>query len=310
MVLVAFRSFSVFWTQLLVLVLLIPAFLVGYEFSICAIFQNEAPYLREWIEFHKLQGCQHFYLYNNRSTDNFFQVLLPYLYAKEVTLIDWPYTFKPGDHDGWLAVQCGAYKHCIGNYGRDNVWVGLFDIDEFLFCPDGQKLPIFLRQYLSYGAVCAHWRVFGTSGVEEIPQNKCLIEVLTKCNLPGDAINCFFKSIVRPPHVANIDTAHMGILKNGFFTVNADGETMAELWNTNHTPKYDKICINHYFSRTKKFFRERKKPSEEKRNRSGEVQDIEAYNQCEDTKILQFVPALRERLGYSFSQKFSQNSTK
>jgi hypothetical protein len=33
--------------------------------SICAIFRHEAPYLREWIEFHKLIGAERFFLYDN-----------------------------------------------------------------------------------------------------------------------------------------------------------------------------------------------------------------------------------------------------
>ena len=43
----------------------------SYNVSACAIFQNEAPYLKEWIEYHRLIGVEHFYLYNNGSTDNY-----------------------------------------------------------------------------------------------------------------------------------------------------------------------------------------------------------------------------------------------
>ena len=32
--------------------------------SICAIYRDEAPYLVEWIEFHRLVGVEHFYLYD------------------------------------------------------------------------------------------------------------------------------------------------------------------------------------------------------------------------------------------------------
>ena len=46
-----------------------------YLLSICAIFKNEGHYLKEWIEFHKLQGVEHFFLYNNNSTDDYEQVL-------------------------------------------------------------------------------------------------------------------------------------------------------------------------------------------------------------------------------------------
>ena len=38
-----------------------------YNVTICAIFKNEAPYLREWIEFNRVVGIEHFYLFNNNS---------------------------------------------------------------------------------------------------------------------------------------------------------------------------------------------------------------------------------------------------
>ena len=37
-----------------------------YNVAICAIFKNEEPYIKEWIEFHKIVGVDHFYLYNNK----------------------------------------------------------------------------------------------------------------------------------------------------------------------------------------------------------------------------------------------------
>ena len=61
-----------------------------YELSIGAIFQNEAPYLKEWIEFHKLVGVEHFYLFNNCSTDDYLAILQPYIESGEVDLFQWP----------------------------------------------------------------------------------------------------------------------------------------------------------------------------------------------------------------------------
>jgi hypothetical protein len=47
------------------------ALTIKHYLSICAIFKDEAPYLQEWIEFHRLLGVEKFYLYNNNSRDNF-----------------------------------------------------------------------------------------------------------------------------------------------------------------------------------------------------------------------------------------------
>src|ERR1700733_4250019 len=71
-----------------------------YQLAICAIFRDEAPYLKEWIEFHKLVGVEHFYLYNNCSEDDYSAVLQTYIDQEEVELIQWPYLANSWEN--WL----------------------------------------------------------------------------------------------------------------------------------------------------------------------------------------------------------------
>ena len=78
----------------------------NYGLVICAIFKNEVPYMREWIEYHLHVGVEHFYLYNNNSTDGYLDVLQPYVEKGVVTLTEWPET--PG--------QITAYKHWYENF--------------------------------------------------------------------------------------------------------------------------------------------------------------------------------------------------
>lgn len=40
-----------------------------FALAVCAIFKDEAAYLREWLDFHLLMGVEHFYLYDNGSSD-------------------------------------------------------------------------------------------------------------------------------------------------------------------------------------------------------------------------------------------------
>lgn len=61
-----------------------------YMVSFCLIFKNEAPFLKEWLDFHLTVGVDHFYLYNNNSDDNFREILEPYIGLGIVTLIEWP----------------------------------------------------------------------------------------------------------------------------------------------------------------------------------------------------------------------------
>lgn len=62
-----------------------------YRISLCLIFKNEAPFLKEWLDYHLTVGIDHFYLYNNNSDDNFKDILQPYIEKGLVTLVDWPY---------------------------------------------------------------------------------------------------------------------------------------------------------------------------------------------------------------------------
>ena len=50
-----------------------------YNVAICAIFKNEGPYLKEWLEFNHLIGIEHFFMYNNNSEDNYLELLNPYI---------------------------------------------------------------------------------------------------------------------------------------------------------------------------------------------------------------------------------------
>lgn len=50
-----------------------------YSISICAIFKDEAPYLAEWLEHHLKIGIEHFYMYDNNSSDEYMEKLDPYL---------------------------------------------------------------------------------------------------------------------------------------------------------------------------------------------------------------------------------------
>ena len=38
-----------------------------YDVTLCAIFRNEALFLKEWIDYHRTIGIEHFYLYNNKK---------------------------------------------------------------------------------------------------------------------------------------------------------------------------------------------------------------------------------------------------
>ena len=143
-----------------------------YHVSICAIFKNEAPYLREWIEFNHLIGVEHFYMYNNNSEDNFQVVLQPYIEKGVVTLIEWPHN----------QMQMEAYKDCIDNYAKETKWLGFIDIDEFIVPKSTDNIYDFLKQFeKNRGSVKIYWRLFGTSGLMERDLDGLVSEDFTVC---------------------------------------------------------------------------------------------------------------------------------
>lgn len=152
----------------------------SYQLSVCAIFKNEAPYLKEWIEYHQMVGVDHFYLYNNGSVDSFRKVLSPYIKKKIVTLINWPDQFGPrADSESiWpLSSQLSAYENALkwSALGKTK-WLIFLDVDEFLV-PSGQgKVTDLLNQYEDYPGITLASEFYDASHRSTIPQRKFVIE--------------------------------------------------------------------------------------------------------------------------------------
>ncbi len=163
---------------LIFLITLFPLHAQQYELSIAAIFQNEARWLKEWIEYHRLVGVDHFYLYNNFSSDNYRKILKPYIKARVVTLINWPFDYKTLSK--WNRIQCSAYQHALKQARSSSNWLAIIDLDEFIVPVKAKNLKSLLKNYKPYGGITARWQIFGTSNIEIIPSNKLLIESLTK----------------------------------------------------------------------------------------------------------------------------------
>jgi len=125
-----------------------------YKVSICAIFKDEADYLKEWIEFHRLVGIEHFYLYNNNSTDDYQTILQSYIDEGVVSLKNWP--IKQG--------QMQAYKDFMDTNAAETEWVGFIDIDEFVVPNKYDNVYEFLKKFSNRPSVIIYWKFFGTSG--------------------------------------------------------------------------------------------------------------------------------------------------
>lgn len=157
-----------------------------YDVCLCAIFKNEAPYLREWIEYHKLIGVQHFYLYNNFSEDNYIEILDPYVVNGDVTLFDWPYQHR----------QMDAYRDCIEKFNKESKWIGFIDLDEFVVPIDDINIYDFLKKFeKNRGSVLIYWKMFGAAGKLDRDIEGLVTEDFTVCRRKHtNTGKCFFNT--------------------------------------------------------------------------------------------------------------------
>lgn len=289
--------------HLLLIALILARSILGatcpYYLSICAIFQNEANYLQEWIEYHRIVGVEHFYLYNNHSKDHYLEVLRPYLDEGIVTLINWPCPSTP--IAAYRQGQCDAYADCFQRVEGETYWVAVVDIDEFIVPKETSDIPTFLKEYEEHAAVVIQWQVFGTSGYDDLPPGKLLTEAL-QFKLPvWHDRNMFVKSIVRPGIVSQMTEHYPTKIRPGHICVSIDKCRFHGNWHRCH----DRIQINHYWFRTWNWF------VTEKAARYGRWfpephwnKDQNVYlpllkeaNSTLDTEIQRFIPELRRRLG-------------
>lgn len=221
-----------------------------YTLSVCAIFQDEGPYLKEWIDFHKRVGVEHFYLYNHRSGDGYREVLQPYIDAGEVELFEVSEVAETIDQ--FNPLQSGCYTECLERARGVTKWVAFLDVDEYLFSPGGGNVKALLADYEPYGGVCVNWQLFGTSGVAKVPQGKLMVEVLTRCAVEAYPANFHIKSIVRPERATRFLNPHHPEYREGFYQVNTDKIPFEGRFSP--YIRINKLRINHYWTRDEAFF--------------------------------------------------------
>ena len=94
-------------------------------------------YLDEWIKYHLIVGFEHFYLYNNFSSDNYQKILKPYIEKGFVTLINWDK----------VAGQMSAYNNCLERFHDESDWILFADADEFIVPIKYDNIKDWLKKY-------------------------------------------------------------------------------------------------------------------------------------------------------------------
>src|SRR3990170_1424297 len=93
-----------------------------FDVSVMAILKNVAPNMEEWLCHHMAIGVDHFFLYDNGSSDALHEVLRPYADHGIVTTVYFP----------MRGLQRDANNHALRFFGATTEWLAFVDIDEFL----------------------------------------------------------------------------------------------------------------------------------------------------------------------------------
>jgi Glycosyltransferase family 92 len=258
--------------------------------SAFVIYYNEADYLREWIEFHKLVGFERFYLHNNFSTDHHREVLAPYIAEGTVIQREWP--VEPA--------QMAGYRDILERCRDETFWLALFDIDEFLYSPTGDKVSEVLRRdFEEFPGVGVNEITFGTSGHVTRPPGLAIENFVRRCEIDKPR-NRIIKSIVQPAQVADLgsDPHYFRYLGNRK-AVDENREPIRG--SLTESVSVDLLRINHYMTRSQEERQKKNAGPDVLRGGRRHLPKAAArdrmLNDEEDTTILRFAPALREALG-------------
>jgi hypothetical protein len=209
--------------------------------ALCVRIRDEAPDLREFVEYYIAAGIKRIFFYEARSTDNYREVLEPYIAAGHVSLIDnWPHVpMSPAaEHDCIL--------RCIGRFS----WLGCIDADEFVVIGDGRPVPEFLSEVPDrIPAMGLHWRLFGSNGHIKRPN----LPIILAYNRRQIKPNFHVKVFVRPDRVRLYRNPHSWYFLELFSSaVNEKGKKI--LGSTSVPATADVAWINHYYYKSQEEF--------------------------------------------------------
>lgn len=269
-----------------------------YYFSVAAVFMNEARNLKEWVEYYRIIGCDHIFLYNNNSTDNYLEILNPYIKEGFVTLTDWPQQHA----------QAAAYDDCYERFGDQTFWLAFVDLDEFIVPKIEYDVKDFMRKYEGYPGIILYWQMFGTGGLVSRDYDRLLIEQFTNAwdHLDGTGKYvcctqpCFKSGMSRIHHVSFAARWFNFKIKIPLIT---EWKKFVIFPQRRVAPTRNTIQLNHYWSKSyEEFVNKVRKPSaaraenEAIRRKESFFFEHEQKNISESKVIFRFIIKLKIRL--------------
>ena len=213
-----------------------------HNLAVVSILKNEAPYLKEWIEYHLIAGVDHFYLYDNESPDNQAEVVKPFV---EAGLAD--YMSAPGKF-----MQMQTYNDAFKRFKFFNRYMAFIDGDEFIFPKTERSIVDVVDEILSdkpnAAGLAVNLHAFGSAGQDKADLSRGVLERFMR-RAPNDWTpdgmgNAHVSTIANPRMISYMTIPHFAFYFEGVFAVNENGGFVGGAFNKPVTT--EKIVMNHY----------------------------------------------------------------
>jgi hypothetical protein len=213
---------------------------MNYYLSVGALFKNESHILKEWLDHYIYHGVEHFFLINDKSTDEFMQILDPYIKKNTVTLFqaDCPY---------YYGRQKDLYNKYFTPILQETKWLIVCDLDEFIWSAHDKNIKNILKICENFSQIQIDSNIFGPNG--KVSQPKYVVPHFIKraalCENQGHRnykyiINTSFQfSSLNVHHADYVDE----INKKTFFRLD---------YATDREKPY--FVLNHYITQSKEFW--------------------------------------------------------
>ena len=236
-------------------------------FCILAIFKNEEEILEEWLLHYINEGCYHFFLIDNGSTDNYKVIINKY--NKFITLVT----------DNTKYEQVLLYNIYFKDVIKQYIWILICDLDEFVYTRKKFKT---ISSYLNtidntINQIIIPWKCFGSNGFNTLDKKepKSVIQTFTKRMIydnnnnynPGiikiNNHNCtLYKCIIRSNKLKQLGIHNHNIIdKKVLYNNNIITDiTNQEINNNNYIKCSEEILnssilhLNHYIIRSLDWF--------------------------------------------------------
>lgn len=232
---------------------------VSPRIGLIAPARDEAPFLLEWIAYHRTRGIGRFFIADNGGSDATSDLLRRLDRAGIVTRYDYL---------GRSHFQTDFYAETVA---RPEVreacdLLAALDCDEFLVATNGRPIPATLVELFADAAVSAvalNWANYGTAGREEHDPGRLVIEQYDRRAVEPNPLNTHIKSVFRPERFRGFRVnVHAIDIDYGLYRAASGAEAA---WDTTRAargitraPDWTNLRVNHYSTKSRNAFVQRK----------------------------------------------------